>query len=103
MFLSQFNAWEIRAAFPGGKRAVIVQRYPVLVCFSCVQCFRAVNSDMDYRILNVRTLLCVRIHTGVGHTDESAQHFDSEKLSQILLVFPTGFEPLVMEFIGSRG
>ena len=39
--------------------------------FSCVQfsCFRnPPNSDMDYRILNVRTFfLCVRIRTGVGH------------------------------------
>ena len=32
------------------------------------------NSDMDCRIFNVHT--CVRIHSGVGHTDsESAQHF----------------------------
>ena len=41
----------------------------------------------------VRTFLCVRIHTGVGHTDESAQHFDSEKLSKFCLVLRTGFEP----------
>ena len=36
------------------------------------------NSDMDYRIFYVRTwsFVCVRIHTGVGHTDsESAQRF----------------------------
>ena len=34
------------------------------------------NSDMDYRIVYVRTFLCVRIHTGGGHTDnESAQQF----------------------------
>ena len=40
----------------------------------------------------------MRIHTGVGHTDnESAQHFDSEKLSQLFLVLRTGFEPLVFE------
>ena len=41
-------------------------------------CFRnPPNSDMDYRIFNVRTwsFLCVHIHTGFGHTDESAQHF----------------------------
>ena len=45
------------------------------------------NSDMDYMIFNVRTILCVRIHTGLGHTDnESAQHFELEKLSQIVLV-----------------
>ena len=58
---------------------------------------------MDYRIVNVRTFLCVRVHVGVGHTDnESAQHFDSEKLSQNFLVLRTGFEPLIMESIGSR-
>ena len=36
------------------------------------------NSDMDYRIFNVRTwsFLCMWIHTGVGDADsESAQHF----------------------------
>ena len=55
---------------------------------------------MDYRIFNVRTLLCVHIHMGVGHTNnESAQHFDSEKLNKILVLW-TGFEPLVMEPIG---
>ena len=33
---------------------------------------------------------------GVGHTDnESAQHFDSEKLLTFFLVLRTGFEPLV--------
>ena len=38
----------------------------------------------------------MRIHTGVGHTDsESAHNFDSEKLSQLVLVLPTGFEPRV--------
>ena len=42
---------------------------------------------MDHRIFNVRTFWCLRVHTGVGHTDnESAHHFDSEKLSQIFLV-----------------
>ena len=36
------------------------------------------NSDMDYRVFIMRTwsFLCVRAHTGVGHTDsKSAQHF----------------------------
>ena len=56
-----------RAALPSLTRACWV--------FSCFR--NPPNSDMDYRILNVRTesFLCVRIHTGVGHTDESAQHF----------------------------
>ena len=54
------------------------------------------------RIFNVRTFLCVRVHTGVGNTDESA-HFDSDKLLQIFLVLLMRFEPLVMESTGSRG
>ena len=52
-------------------------------------CFRnPPNSDMDYRIFYMRTrsFLCVRIHTGDGHTDsESAQHFDSEKTQNLFL------------------
>ena len=39
---------------------------------------------MDHRIFNVRTFLCVRVHTGVAHTDESAHYFDSEKQKNIL-------------------
>ena len=47
----------------------------VFICFH-----NPPNSDMDYRIFNVRTclFLCVRahVHTGVGHTDcETAQRF----------------------------
>ena len=44
-------------------------------------CFHnPLNSDMDYRIFNVRrwSFVCVRIHTGVGHTgteSEPAQPF----------------------------
>ena len=58
--------------------------YPTLINYKVhaarvFSCFRnSSNSDMDYMILNVRTLtfLCVRIHMGVGHTgSESAQHF----------------------------
>ena len=36
---------------------------------------------MDYMIFNMRTVLCMRIHMGVGLTDESVQHFDLEKLT----------------------
>ena len=70
------------------------------VCSFCVSVIHH-HSNMDYRIFNVRTwsFVSVRIHTGVGHTDESAQHFDSEKLSQIFLVLRMGFKPLVF---GSR-
>ena len=40
------------------------------------------------------------MHAEVGHTDnESAQHFDSEKLSQFVIVLRVGFEPLLF---GSR-
>ena len=70
--------------FPRGKRAAIVRRYPCFVCvFLCAvfSCFRnPPNSDVVYRIFNVRPFLCVRLHTEVGHTDnESAQHFDSNQ------------------------
>ena len=54
--------------------------------FSCFH--NPPNFDMNYRILNMHTFLCVRIHTGVWHwhTDnKSAQHFDLKKLSQIFL------------------
>ena len=75
----------------------------ILCVFMCAvfSCFRnPPNYDKDYRIVNVRTFLCVRIHTGVGHTDnESAQHFDSEKLSQFMFVLRTEFEPLFVESI----
>ena len=58
---------------------------------------------MDYRMFNVRTwsFLCVRIHAGLG-TPTVSQHtiFDSEKLSQIVLVLltQTGFEPPVFGY-----
>ena len=53
-------------------------------------CFRnRPNSDMDYRIFNVRTwsFLCARIHTGGwAHRQWVDQHniFDSEKLAQFI-------------------
>ena len=59
-------------------------------------CFRnPPNSDMEYRIFIDRTwsFLCVRIHTGVGHTDsESAEHFWLWK-TQFFCVLVTGFKP----------
>ena len=79
----------------------IVRRYPFP---PCVQCFRVsvIHRTLKW-IFNVRTFLCVCIHTGMGHTDnESAQHFDSEKLSQIFIVLRAGFQHLVMQSIGSR-
>ena len=56
------------------KRAVL----PTSTCWVFSRFCNPPNSDMGYRIFNVRTwsFLCVRIHTGVGHTgNESAQHF----------------------------
>ena len=70
--------------------------------FSCFS--NPSNSNIDYRIFNVHMFLCMRIHTGVGHTDiESAQLFDSEKLTIFVIVPRAGFKPLVMESIGYRG
>ena len=59
---------------------------------------------MDYGIFNVHTFLCVRIHMAVGHTDnESAQHFDSEKLTNFVCA-PDGIQTsLPVESIGSQG
>ena len=62
------------------------QNYPVLQVHAGSVCV-SVNHwtlTMDYRIFNVHTwsFLCMRIHTGVGHTNnESSQHniFDSDK------------------------
>ena len=55
--------------------------------FSCFRNPR--NSDINYRIFNVRvwSFLCVRIHTGVGHTDsESAQQCWLRKTHQLFRV-----------------
>ena len=90
--------------FPWGKQAVIIWHYSV---FSpCVQCFHV---SIIHQTLRGTTwsLTCVCDHSyaclytqGDGHTDnESTQHFDSEKLSQIVLVLLAGFEPQVF---GSR-
>ena len=60
---------------------------PTSACW-VVSCFRnPLNSDMDYRIFNMHTwsFLCVRIHTGVEHTDESAQHFSPKKTHKFFL------------------
>ena len=80
------------------SRAALTQSYKC-ICW-VFSCFRnPPNSDIDYRIFNVRTwsLLCVRIHAGVLDTSAAIQHniFDSEKLSQIFLVLMMGFEPRV--------
>ena len=60
------------------------------------QCFHnPPNSDVDYRICNVRTrsFVCVSIHTGAGHTDsEPAQPFLTRQNS-VFLVLLTTLEP----------
>ena len=59
-------------------------------------CFRnPTNSDMDYRIFDVRTLLCVRIHTGWCTPTASRHNISTRKNSQFFLVLWMGFEPLV--------
>ena len=70
--------------------------YKCMLVMFVSQIHRTLTS-VDYRIFNVHMLLCVRIHMGVWHTDnESAQHFDLEKL--------TNFHVLCSpESIGSRG
>ena len=64
-----------------GKASSHSTALPSCCFFLCAvfSCFRnPPNSDMDYRIFTVRTFLCMRTHTGVGHTDnESAQHFST--------------------------
>ena len=83
------NTTAARAALPS----------PTSTCWVC-SCFRKPpNSDMDYRTFNVRTwsYLCVRIHTGVGLTNNE---FWIGKNSHIcFIVLLTGFEPRVL---GSR-
>ena len=69
--------------FRQGKSVATESRYPTLTnnesawwVFSCFH--NPPNSDMDYRIFNVRTwlFLCVRgVHMGVGHTDSESAHF----------------------------
>ena len=90
-----------------GKASSHSTAQPSCCFFLCaVFCFRnPPNSD----IWTTGSLTCVRsyacVYTGGWGTLTMSQdqHFDSEKLSQICLVLWTGFEPLVMESIGSRG
>ena len=52
------------------------------IIFQCMLGRNPPNSDMDYRIFNMRmcSFLCLRIHTGVGHIDsESTQHILTRK------------------------
>ena len=61
---------------------------------------RSIHAKTDQKMVAELCANFVRIHTWVGHIDnESAQHVDSEKPSQLFLVLLAGFEPLVF---GSR-
>ena len=68
-----------------GSHSTALPSFLVLFLCAVLSCFRnPPNSDIDYRIFNMRTLLCMRIHTGVGHTDNESAHFDSEKLNFVV-------------------
>ena len=102
---------KMRAAFPLEKVSSHSSALPscccfcccCCCCFSCVQCFH-VSVILRTLTWTTGSLMCVRNHScacvytrEVGHIDnESAQHLDSEKLSQLFLVLRTGFEPLVL-------
>ena len=74
--------WEIPVTFPKVSQLQTVSRDPTLINYNVhAGCFRVrnpPNSDMDYRIFNVR------IRTGLG-TPTASQHniFDSEKLTNL--------------------
>ena len=64
------------------KRAAIVRRYPVFCSFPCVRCFpvSVIHQTLTWTTGSAYVILFMRAYThGVGHTDESAKHFDSEK------------------------
>ena len=93
--------------FPQGKPAptVALPNPNESACwvFSCLH--NPPNSDMYYRIFNMRTwlFLCVRVHTGggIGHTDSESVHFWLGKALTIYSVLLTQarFEPPIF---GSR-
>ena len=68
-------------------------------------CPKAVTHYCCSQGKHVNSLLSRSGHGRTLHSLDvkQAQHFDSEKLSQVFLVLRTGFEPLVMESIGFRG
>ena len=70
--------------------------YPVPQVHAGSFCVSVIHrTHMDYRIFNMWTwsFLSMHIHTGVGHTDKSAQHFWL-KNSQVFLVLLVGFRTL---------
>ena len=81
----------MRDVFPRGKRAALVRRYPAVASFSLCAVFSCFhnppNSDIDYRVFNVRT--------------PTSEHIllTRKNSHNCFLVLWTGFEPLVF---GSR-
>ena len=78
------------------KRATLSYKHMLGLSTSTCSCWvflcfhNPLNTDMDYRIFNVHymwSFLCMRIHTGVGHTDNklAPQHF---LLWKTLTIFP---------------
>ena len=93
--------------FPLGKQAAIVRCYQGLFCFSCVQRFRV---SVIHRTLTWTTgsLTCVRSYACVytwGWATPTSQHniLTQKNSHKFVLVLWAGFEPLVMESIGSQG
>ena len=84
-YVTVFNSsatWAAHSVF-GGTSA----------CWLFSSCHNPLNSDMDYRIFNVRTwsFVCLHRRRGVGHIDsESAQPFWLGKT--VFLVLLTGFQ-----------
>ena len=79
---------------PCGAQLLVFSAYWVFSCFR-----NPLNSDMVYRIFIVRTrsFLCLRVHTGFGHTDsESAQHFRLGKTRNFFLCAPDGILTIVL-------
>ena len=106
-FLSQYSAWEIQAAFPG-ERAAIVRCYPAFPppCF-CVQSFRVsipvsvrptLSFQMDIVIFNMRTNVAA-CHTrrGVRHK-QVCTRVDSEGQKNYSSLPRQGIEPMMCRF-----
>ena len=78
------SLWLSQASLQGSRRLVegggaTVNKLTIMPLFSACwvsSCFHnPPNSDMDYRIFYVRTFLCVRLHTGVGHNRRPTMNY----------------------------
>ena len=78
----------------------MVQSASSAIIFQCMLGFLCPpNSDMDYRIFNVHTLIIlvcafIYIHRSWAHWHRVRTTFLTQKNSQIFLVLLTGFKPL---------